>query len=294
MKPLTPGQKGSLYAIFSGLLYGFIGYFGVKILAEQLSIPNMIFWRFILSSVVIGLILLCRKTAIVETPKEMFKVFCYGAVFYSFSPIIYFIACRYIGTGLSMVIFFAYPAIVMLFNWLLYKSKITTISYLSIMTILVGMLCLVDMRQFTFDMLGIGLGLLSATCFAFYVIASKKSPMSPLASTFMTSLGCAFTSLIIALVDQSFFIPQTTTVWLYLLGYAIISTALPMLFFLEALKYINSEKTSILSVLEPVFVVILGVMLLGEKINLLQAFGVVIVLSGAFMELLSRHLTRKI
>ncbi|BCA94795.1 hypothetical protein TUM19329_11560 [Legionella antarctica] len=47
----------------------------------------------------------------------------------------------------------------------------------------------------------------------------------------------------------------------------------------------SSEKASILSVLEPVFVVVFGVLLLGETLKPWHALGVVFVLAGALITL---------
>ncbi|HGF0879602.1 TPA: EamA/RhaT family transporter, partial [Legionella pneumophila] len=42
-------QRGSFYAILSGFLYGFIGYFGISAIHGDLSASNMLFWRFLIS-----------------------------------------------------------------------------------------------------------------------------------------------------------------------------------------------------------------------------------------------------
>jgi len=85
--------------------------------------------------------------------------------------------------------------------------------------------------------------------------------------------------------DASISIPYEISTWVNIFGMAFISTTLPILLLLEAMKYISSTKASILSVLEPVFVVIFGIILLDEQINLTQGFGVVIVLAGAMLTL---------
>ena len=59
---------------------------------------------------------------------------------------------------------------------------------------------------------------------------------------------------------------------------------------LYSLKYISSERASILSVLEPVFVVIFGVILLGETLHPWHAVGVVFVLLGAMITLFSHKI----
>jgi drug/metabolite transporter (DMT)-like permease len=63
------------------------------------------------------------------------------------------------------------------------------------------------------------------------------------------------------------------------------------LLLLKALKYIDAEKAATLSVLEPVFVLIFGIILLDEKITFIQTIGTIIVLLGALMVLF--HTTAK-
>jgi len=64
---------------------------------------------------------------------------------------------------------------------------------------------------------------------------------------------------------------------------AVLATLLPIYFVFVALRYIDSTKASILSVLEPIVTIILGVMFLNEKITLLQYCGVGIVLVGVYL-----------
>ena len=68
------------------------------------------------------------------------------------------------------------------------------------------------------------------------------------------------------------------------------ATVIPILLMLYGLKYISSEKASILSVLEPVFVVIFGILLLGESLRFLSAVGIVLILAGALMTLFSHKI----
>ena len=74
------------------------------------------------------------------------------------------------------------------------------------------------------------------------------------------------------------------------MGIGVVATVIPILLMLHSLKYISSEKASLLSVLEPVFVVIFGVLLLGETLKPIHALGVVFVLAGALLTLLSHKI----
>lgn len=110
-------------------------------------------------------------------------------------------------------------------------------------------------------------------------------------STFMVCLGCMVTSLFVSLLNHSFAIPSSMDVWYHLFGISIIATVTPIILLLYSLKYISSEKASILSVLEPVFVVIFGVLLLGEELDFWGAVGIVFVLTGALLTLFSHKIT---
>ena len=282
---------GSLCAIFSGFLYGFVGYFGVTVVNASISVTNMLFWRFFISSILMAIIVMVRINHTKVSLKDLTTTFINGALLYGFSTMLYFYACPYIGSGLSMVIFFTYPAMVMLLNYFLYGQSIPTIYYYAISIIIVGMALLVDPNEMTFDLLGIILSIASALLYAGYIISSKKiATLSPNISALMVCLGCMVTNLLLSLVNHTFSIPTTSHVWLNLFGIGIVSTTVPILLLLYSLNYISSEKASILSVLEPIFVLIFGVTLLGEPMKLRYMFGVMIVLTGALLTLFSQRM----
>lgn len=286
---ISKEHRGSLYAIASGFLYGFVGYFGVSVIQASISVTNMLFWRFFISSLVIGMILIGQIKYAKSPPKDLLIAFGNGAFFYGLSTMLYFFACPYIGSGLAMVIFFTYPAIVMILNHFLYGQKIPTIYYYAISIIIIGMCLFIDTNEVKLDLVGITLSILSAFLYAAYMVSSKRiSTLPPNTSTLMVCLGCMATSLVFSLMNHSFSVPTTLPVWLNLLGISIISTTLPILLLLYSLNYISSEKASILSVLEPVFVLIFGVTLLGEPMKLLYVLGVIIVLTGALLTLFSQ------
>ncbi|KTD51370.1 DMT family transporter [Legionella quateirensis] len=283
-------QKGSLYAIVSGFLYGFIGYFGLSAMNGNISAGTMLFWRFLISSILILIILIPQIKTINDSYRSMFIAFLGGALYYGVSTLLYFYSSQYIGSGLAMVIFFTYPVMIMLLNFFFYGQSIPRIYYLATFIILMGMLLLIDMNEAAFDLLGISLGLISAFFYACYIITSKRNKISPTVSTLMVCLGCMMTSFFVALWGNTFSFPASATVWINLFGIGVVATVIPILLMLHSLKYISSEKASILSVLEPVFVVIFGVLLLGEELKPWHALGIVFVLSGALITLFSHRI----
>lgn len=291
MRFLTGEQRGIFYAIASGLCYGLMGYFGISIVETGSSVYNMMFWRFFASGVFVALLLI-RYGSIKESGKDLLRAALIGGLIYYPGSVAYFLSGKAIGTGLAMVIFFIYPAIVVLINRIFYKTRIYRTYYLAVGIILLGMVLLADMGETAIDWLGISFAIISATSYAIYIVLSKNSSMSPITSTLMVSIGCAGTGLVWALADGSFFVPTTLVVWADIFALGTICTAIPILLLLESMKYISAEKASILSVTEPVFTVIFGMILLGETININQAIGVVALLVGALVTLLPKKLAK--
>lgn len=287
-KLLSHERRGEYFAVLSGFFFGLIGYFGIQILDENFSIANMLCWRFLVSTCFIACLLFPQRHLFKKNTLEIKKTLLYGALFYSIMSILYFMSSQYVGTGLAMVVFFTYPSMVLLLNRFLYGTPITKTYYFASAVILIGMVFLVDIKEFTFDLLGIGLGILSALFYAFYIVFTKKNPSPPMVSTLLVSVGCTVFCGIFAVFTHSFALPNTASLALNLISLGVLCTALPILFLLQSLKYISSEKASILAVLEPVFVVIFGVVLLGEQIGISHILGIVIILMGALMTLFTQ------
>ena len=222
---LSNQNKGELYAISSGFCYGFVGYFGMTIINSGISVFNMLFWRFFISALLMLIILLPKYKMIFQSGEDNLKVIFCGMAFYGASTTIYFIASKYIGSGLAMVILFTYPAIVMLFNVLYHKLHISKSYYIAFLLLIIGLVCLIDMHVLIFDIFGVVLGVLSALFYACYIIASKKISIPPTVSTFMVSIGCMTTCLISSIIDSSFSIPESIEVWCNIISISMICTA---------------------------------------------------------------------
>lgn len=287
---MTNEHKGFLCAVLSGLMYGLLGYFGMTLLNEGLSVSTMLFWRFCIATLLLAIIIAATFKKIAKPNiQDAIKVFLFGAAFYSLSSITYFISGEYIGSGLAMVICYsAYPAMIIFLNWVLFRSKAPRIYYFVLVCMFVGIALLSDLSNFKVDFYGNFMGILSALFYAFYIVFSKKNSLQPLLSSFVVSLGCMATCLAFAIITNTFVVPSSTEVWMNIIGVGVICTALPILLLLKALKHINSDTASLLAVLEPVFVVIFGILLLDEQMTIVQLLGSIILIAGGIMTIFAK------
>jgi drug/metabolite transporter (DMT)-like permease len=280
----SPTAKGTLLAILSGLLYGAIGYYGTMLFQAQFSVPNLLCWRFALAALcMVPAVILRNRGKPLPSWHTLYLVFLIGGVLYSSGAALYFLSVTKIGTGLSMVLFFTYPAFVVLFMWALTKKHPRILTVLSIATILFGCCLIALQKGVHFNLLGVSFAILSATTYAIYIIVSMKTTdrIDPYSSTLLVCLASAIVFFIAAQVDGSFHMPSGWRSWYHAIALGVLATALPIVFFLESLKYISAGRASILSVLEPVVTVPIGVFLLSEAISSSQIWGVLFVLAGA-------------
>lgn len=282
--------QASLLVSLSGILYGFLGFLGTKLLEENLDIPSMLFWRFLISGVWM-LLFVCRKgmtQKLLNLDKHnLIFILSLGAIGYASSSGFYFLASEFTGTGLSMVIFFSYPILIAVYSWIFQKSSFNLRTFLMLLAMMFGLILLGrDPAENVFNFTGIFFGTLSALTYAFYIIGSKKYSSGNSDSnliTMLVSFACAAVYLICAFVNHSFSFPTTAKSWITLLALGIFATAIPIQLMLEGLKKISSMRASIISVLEPIVTVIVGIVLLEEVISYPQMIGALVILGSALL-----------
>jgi drug/metabolite transporter (DMT)-like permease len=289
--------KASLLIALSGFLYGFLGYFGTKVLQENISVSAMLFWRFFIAGMTIFIIVF--KNHFFYSPQKkqdnanLFAMFILGALGYAGASGFYFIAAQSLGTGLSMVIFFSYPIMVVFFSWMIHRQRFQVTTLLCLIGMMIGLCLLPHQQNAHIHFYGIIWGVLSALAYTLYVMGTKKYAtfnMNPNFASMMVCFGAAMVFLIRTILSHTFAWPTNVNGWLFLLALSILSTVIPIQLMLHGLKHISSVRASIISVLEPLVTLFVGIILLGETISQNQIFGVILLLASTLCVQLQREL----
>ena len=279
--------RGTLLVTLSGMLYGMIGYLGTKLMDEDFTVSSMLFWRFLIAAVwmLVSISLFKREKPLTNNSSKLMNLILFGALTYSGGSAFYFVATQYIGTGVGMVIFFSFPVYVTLFAWALSGWKMSLQAFISLMAVVLGLFFLKGHGDAQLNVIGILFALAAAFCYGVYVYGSRHSAkmIDSRLLTLLICLGNTIIFLIVACMSGSFVFPMTLKAWFYICALGILATAIPIQLLLDGLKYISPVKASILSVFEPVITVLLGLILLDEKLTFMQTMGILIVLSGAIL-----------
>jgi drug/metabolite transporter (DMT)-like permease len=274
--------------VLSGILYGFLGYFGVHLFAEKFTVPSMLFWRFLIAGIWMVALSWRRMAPSLAVARGQPLQLGLCSMYYGVGTMFYFVATRTAGTGLAMVVFFAYPIFVALHTYYNNGWQVSKTSIASLSALVVGLALLVDHGGNNPNTIGIVFALLSAVGYALYLIASKRvlANMTRLDLSVYTAIVCmgsALIFLIASLIDGALSLPTSVKAAVHLLGIGIFATAIPIQLLLEGLKKISTLKASMASVLEPAVTLLVGVSLLDESISSLQIVGISTVLGSSLL-----------
>ena len=255
-------------------------------------------WRFLLASLAIGLLLVRREGFprwtigdwLVLGSLGLTGVFCYNVFF------LYGLQHVEAGRGALVVAFI--PAIIAIADWLLFHMPMPPLRALGVVLAMFGCLLVVTQgepaRLFKGEV-GFGEWLLLGTALSWtaYTLINRgiTARFSPLTMTFGGCLSGWVMLTICALVEGSLFDFSATTwrapasvAFLGLLG-----TAVAFTWYSEAIAHIGSTRAAAFINLVPVFAVLLGALLLGERLGASVLAGGAAVICGVLMTHYSRR-----
>jgi drug/metabolite transporter (DMT)-like permease len=279
--------------ITSGTLYGTLGYFGTQLLNQDFAISTMLFWRFFIATLWM-LFWEFKNHSLSELKTGFTKapiLLLYSGLLYAASSGFYFFASQETGTGLAMVIFFAYPIFVAISVWASNQWRVNSYSAGSLLVVCLGLYLLQKNHQANISLLSTLFALLASLAYALYICKSKDV-LNNLRPGQFTILICLINTLLfffISVGTQQFALPSTPKAWLFVLGIGIFATAIPIQLLLDGIKIISLIKASILSALEPIVTLIVGVFALNEIITLQQFLGVIVIIVGTIVIQFSRE-----
>lgn len=256
----------------------------------------LVAWRAALGATAMLLLLLVlrgltgrRPHAVRDVPARERAFIVTGGVANLVLNLAMFIAFLRIEIGLSLLVFYCYPAAVAAASVLWYGDRLDTLRWSTLGLSIAGLvLTLAGAGGLgELDALGIGLSFLAAFTQAFYVLAARHgfAGIPPIEAAATTMSVAAVGYLLIAFVTgqlAGLAAPLATDAALLpVLAAGLIGAALPTLAFITGIRLLGAPRAAILATLEPVVGVGLAAWLLNEQPAPIQLVGGVLVLVAA-------------
>lgn len=271
---MTLHLKGIIYAVISAIAYGFLALFGKHITGLGVSNETMLCWRFLISFIVLAC--LFPKHVFIHLKIDPIRAF-FAIIGFIASAYFYFLCADCIGSGLAMAIFFIYPVVLAIFNFIFLKENIYLSQKIGMILSLIALLFLSDFSIKPGSSMALGLiyGALGGVGYALYVFMTKNMAPHPFTLTAWVCFCAGIFFLGQAYITQTFVILPKSA-WIDLVCLVVFCTLTPIILFLKAVEYIGGIKASLLSIVEPATTTVLGIIFLGEHLTYLQCFGLLL------------------
>ena len=258
--------------IITGITYGLNPLFGVPLMKNGAANESILFFRYAIAVLFLGLFLLLSKQSFKISRKEAGVLLVLGLL-YTSSSIFLFEAYNYIASGLATTIIFLYPvlvAIIMVFlkvvpSWPVWLSIILTFAGVVIMT--------QSDSTHTINPIGVILSLGSALVYAlFIVIINRSKTISNISNSLLTFYALTVGTIIflgkiiISDIDITAGINHNMA-WMNLVGLALLPTVVSTATFAIATRNIGATKASVLGVFEPITAILIGTIVFGEALT---------------------------
>jgi drug/metabolite transporter (DMT)-like permease len=265
--------KGTLAILGSSLGYATLPNLGKMALDAGVGVLPLLTWRFAIGATLVWLVLFATGGAI---PSKNVRLPLVGlGALYATNSFAFMAALKWMPASLASLVFFTYPAVVVILARIFIGEPFTTRRLTSLILALIGCSLTAGVWLQGGDLRGLLLMLASVLVIAVFIVAShpvlKASPELGGSAVILTATAVV-TAAVTALATN-FAIPGGARVLVIIFLLGALSTALPVTLFLVGIKWIGPARAAVFSTMEPVFTVILAGLLLGERLSPLQMLG---------------------
>lgn len=283
-----------MYILVSGISFGLLPWFARTAYDHGADPLGMLLARFSLAMIGLFVIRLVVQRGVPwPRGKVLWQLIGLGAIGYAGQSSFYFFGIERIDVSLATVIFYSYPVLVVLAAWALHGTRPTTIVIVCL-SMVVGGTALTAGQVRAGSFTGVLLMVGAAAWYTVYIItAAKVTPkVGALTSLTVIMAGAAAAHALAWPLHQSA-LPGDASGWWATLAAAGISTIVAMGFFLAGVARLDAGVASVLSTIEPVVSIAVGVIALDEQLTAARTAGALAVLVGvALLAQFSRASTK--
>ena len=292
---------GLFLGLMAAVCYGFIPLFTKELQAPAVGLPlsssTILFYRFGIASLILAAVMFVRRESFRITYAEFVRLV--QLAFLSNGAALFLISgYRYCSSsGVATTLHFTYPILTALIMMIFFRERSRLSTWIAIGLSIAGVALLSGVGGGA-QWLGIVLEIISALCFALYLIRVNRSRVSQMPVVKLTFYVMAFGALIFAAfiayeradfdISAHYALIPSAPGWLNLCLLSVICTVVTNLALVYATQNIGPTVASILGVLEPLTALVLGILFLGEELTPSMAAGIGLILPAVLIIILRR------
>jgi drug/metabolite transporter (DMT)-like permease len=291
---LSPRQIALSLAMIGAILFAAKGVLAKLMYREGIDATTLLGLRMLLSAPFFALM---AAYTWADEPRlqrlDALKIAGLGFIGYYLSSYLSFLGLEYVSVGLERLILFLNPTVVLLLGMVLYKRRVSSQQWLSMVLAYAGIVLVfwhdthVGGAPTSHIALGAAIVFASALTYGLYLLLSGEAvkrygslrlvSLAMLVSTVYTMVHYVVFS---AAHNLTLLCVQTPTVWGLSLINAVFCTVLPVTLLMIAVKRMGAGTAAQAGMVGPVATIFLGYAFLGESISALQLAGTALVMAG--------------
>ncbi|MGZ0746053.1 DMT family transporter [Haloparvum sp. AD34] len=278
-------RVGVLLVLIAGVGFGTLGIFGTYAQGAGLSIPTVLLYRFFVATLAVWGVLLAQGRLRLLRGRTLLAAIGLGSFGYATMSGLFFLGLEYMTAGLVAIVFYTYPAFVVLLAVVAVGERVTRTTVVALALALGGVGLVVGADPAGASQTGVAIMIAAALTYAAYITVSRAvlETTDSLLLTAHVLPAAGLTFLVGGSITNDLAIPGTPTAWGILVGVALLGTAIPVFTFFAGLSRIGASRTGIISTAEPLVTVALGVVLFAEPLTLPTVAGGGLILSAVVL-----------
>lgn len=273
-------QSAIALVVLSAIGFGSMAMFAKLAYGAGVSPTQLLALRFLLAAAMLAPVVWAKRLPLPRG--RVLAGFVLMGALYTAQSQSYFTALMYASSGLVGLLLYIYPVLVTLLGVVLGLEKSDRRTFMLVALATAGMAITLG-GDLEGQPLGIALGIMAAGIYAVYILIGGRltKGTDPLAATMVVMAIAALGNGTLA-VAEGIEPPGTMVAWLAI-GAIAFATVIAIAAFLIGIKHIGAAQASIVSTLEPVVTLGLGVALLGESVSATQLIGGTLVLIAVIL-----------
>ncbi|MGQ7868074.1 DMT family transporter [Sunxiuqinia sp. sy24] len=282
---ISSTTKGTIMILLSAIFFGLMPFFALKTYAEGFDVNNLLLSRYTFAFILIGLFCLYKRIKLRISRKQFLHLLMAALVGTMMTTYTLFKSYQYISSGLASTLHFVYPIITLALASILFKERFTIQKLLALLLSFAGIAILAVDTGEDLNMLGILWALASGVLYAFYIISMAHPVLKNLNSFTATFWIFGFTALLFlaqGLATNNINLHFTPKALFYTLNLSVWSSFAAVVLFFNGLKRIGPGNASLLSTLEPLTGVLVGVLVFQETLDTKSLVAIFLILGSVF------------
>ncbi len=269
--------------LLSALGFGVMPIFALYAYRDGMNTITLLTFRFLISAVFLFIYIFLKGIKINVTKEYLISVFILGGVFYTLMSFGYFTGIKYISPSLGVLLLYTYPFFVSLISFIFEGQRPSRRNILSMLISIMGLVLVLYQGLEASSTFGIVVILCAALIYSCYIVYGNRvvRQHSSILTSGFVSMFSALVLGSVGIITGSIGVAFTPITWISILGLSFISTIMAILAFFKGLEIVGSTKASIISMVEPLFTILLTSQFFSEGLTPLQWVGAIAVLGGS-------------